>query len=204
MRTILLGKRGSFRCGDTLHIALDQFGKILAELCCKRVFGIIQTVQLHAMQQTYIDGCGGHDVLDEHVCFITTGPLASISSIVLAVILATANQLVLIDGVLGLLMAKLLERTAAEDVYRRIIAVLSVDDDTILFLGFPDQIHVDDWFNGKAAVVHHVAGGIVAIAQALQLDLFFGITFHQQVIVDFRLSFVVCKVVGTGGQRNEK
>ena len=138
-------------------------------------------------------------MFEEHVRLITSCPLAAVSSLVLAQILTTAYQIIFTDSIFGLLMSKLLNGITAEDVNRCIMATLGIDDDAILFLGFPQQIHVDDGHGRETTVVHHVACCIVGIAQTLHLDLLFIITSHQQIFVNFRTR-LVDKVVGTGGQ----
>ena len=198
MRTVRLGKFGGIFFGDAALAVLDQFGDSLAEVCFQHAFRIIQLVQIHATQNTRIDGHGSHDVLDEQVGLVAVFPLASIRRIVLAVILATADIIIILNGELGFLMAQFLQCITTVDVHRRIVAELGVDDQAIRFFSSLETLHVDDGLGGKTTVVHHIAGSVIGISQSLQLNLFVRVGSRKPDVAG--ISICVRKVIGTGSQ----
>ena len=112
--------------------------------------------------------------------------------------LATTDIIIFANRVLALLMTHLLQRIAAEDVHGRIMATLRVDDQAILAFGSLKTSHVDDGLHRETAVVHHVTGGIIGIAQTLQQYLLIRITSRQHIFAG--IGTFVLNVVGTGSQ----
>ena len=196
VRAILLGKLGGT---GGIDAALHQFGDILAEVFLQHALGIVQIVQVQTAQYAGIDGHGSHHMLDEHVGLVAVFPPAGVCRIVVAVILTTADGFTVVDGEFGFLVSQFLQSVSAEDVHRRIVAKLGVDDQPIRFLGSFETGNVDDGLRGKTTVVHHIAGSVIGISQTLQLDLFVRVGSRKPIVTV--ISSSIRKVIGTGREK---
>ena len=116
VRSVLLGKLGSFDGIDTGMSNLDQIGNSFAEVGLEHVVCFVQAVQCHAVQHAEINGHGCHDVLDEHVRLIAACKLLMGEDIVLAIVFAATDSLTVVDGVLRLRIAHFLKGITSEDV----------------------------------------------------------------------------------------